>query len=49
MGSACLFEKPQNRARKMPRLLDITDDDDDYAYDADCDSGVCNAIKTDVS
>lgn len=29
----------------MLRLLDITDDNDDHAYDADCDSSIRNAIK----
>src|SRR3981081_568410 len=28
VGSAYLFEKPQSGARKIPRLSDITDDDD---------------------
>jgi hypothetical protein len=45
VGSACLFEKPRSGARKMPRLSDITDDDDDHAYNADCDSGARNAMK----
>ena len=45
VGSAYLFEKPQSGARKILRLLDITDDDDDHAYNADCNSGACKAIK----
>jgi hypothetical protein len=45
VGGAGLFETLRSKARKIPRFSDITDDDDDCAYDADCDSGACNAIK----
>jgi hypothetical protein len=45
VGGARLFETLRSRARKIPRFSDITDDDNDCAYDADCDSGACNAIK----
>jgi hypothetical protein len=46
VGGACLFEKPRSGARKIPRFSDITGNDDDCTYDADCDSGACDDIKS---
>jgi hypothetical protein len=45
VGDASLFEKPRSGARKKPRFLDIADSDDNYAYDANCDSGASDAMK----
>jgi hypothetical protein len=45
VGGACLFEKPRSGARNIPRFSDITSDDDDCTYDANCDSGTWNATK----
>jgi hypothetical protein len=45
VGSASLFEKPRSGAKEIPRLLDITDDDDDCAYNANYDSSAYNAME----
>jgi hypothetical protein len=45
VGSASLFEKPRSRARQIPRFSDIMDDNDSYAYNADCDSSAYNAMR----
>ena len=45
MGDAKLFEKLRSRVRGILRYSDITDDDDDCAYDADYNDGACNAMK----
>jgi len=46
VGSAYLFEKPQSRARRIPRFSDITGDNNNSAYDANYDSSAYNAIRS---
>jgi hypothetical protein len=46
VGSAYLFEKPRSRVGKIPRFSDITDSNDDSAYNDDCDSSAYNAMKS---
>jgi hypothetical protein len=49
VGSACLFETLRSGARKILRFLDIADNDDDSAYNTDCqpDSDNDSAYYTD--
>jgi len=46
VGGAYLFEKPQSRARRIPRFSDIIGDNNNSAYDADCDSSAYNAMRS---